>query len=86
MQDYWIFDCFTTGEHNMNEKIIVTAKSGKKALEIYMKQKGVTEKFKRDTGNTPQVKVTPVAIVNGEVLIDRSNCQRAYWYSAVTND
>ena len=61
----------------------IEAETGRKALAIYLKQKGISVKVKCSASNNVHFKVTPIVVENGRVYIDRRHGQRALWYEAI---
>lgn len=61
---------------------IIEAETGRKALDTYLKQRGIKQKVKVSSSNTVHFKVTPMFIdENGRRWIDRRGGQRALWYA-----
>lgn len=66
----------------MADSPIVQAETGRKALDIYLKQINFKGKVKVSSSNIVHFKVTPMFIdENGKRWIDRRNGQRALWYA-----
>lgn len=68
----------------MQNDPIITAETGRKALDQYLKERGRKHKVKVSGSNTVHYKVTPVHIdENGKKWIDRRAGQRALWYQVI---
>lgn len=59
---------------------IISADTGRKALDKYLKSVGFNGKVKVSASNIVHFKVTPVVFENDRMYIDRRNGQRAMWY------
>jgi len=63
---------------------IIAAETGRKALDIYLKQIGFKQKVKVSASRDVQFSVNPVVIdENGKLWIDRRGGQRQLWYQIV---
>lgn len=81
MKTYEIEDYSGNNVINLFEQgKIITAETGRKALDIYLKSNNVKVKVKVSASNIVHYKVTPVVIENGKKYIDRRSGQRAMWY------
>lgn len=70
----------------MESGSVITAETGRKALDIYLKQSGYNVKVKVSASNTVHFKVEPIHIdENGKKWIDRRKGKRALWYQIQNN-
>jgi hypothetical protein len=67
----------------MEQNPIIEAKTGRKALDKYLKQIGFKGKVKVSSSNNVHFKTTPIVIENGKRYIDKRNGQRSIWYQII---
>lgn len=68
----------------MAENPLIEAQTGRKALDIYLKQIGFKRKVKVSGSNSVHFKVTPIHIdENGARWIDRRGGKKAMWYQII---
>lgn len=64
----------------MEQNPYFEAKTGRKALELYLKSINFKGKVKVSASNDVHFKTTPIVIEGDKRYIDRRNGQRSVWY------